>query len=460
MDTTYTVTDLSRAVARSLARAFPDEVWVEGEIRDLSRSRNGHVYFALVDPVSDAEVPPILPVTLFASDRAAVNRVLVRSGAMRMTDGVHVRVRGRVSHYGPRGTVQLRMTWIDTDFTAGKLAAERRALLEKLRTAGALERNAALPVPLVPLSIGLVTSIGSAAHADFLGELESSGYRFVVVVADARVQGGDAVGSVVAALDAVARANVGVVAIVRGGGAQTDLAAFDSEPVAQAIAGCRVPVFTGIGHEVDSTVADSVAARPLKTPTACAQEIIGIVESFSLRLRAAEIELARAAPETVGRRSDRLDELHGRVTAAAGLHMRRYEETVARATSLLRRHSGRALLGAEQRTSRMIGRVAIAPRAVLLSEDQRRRDATRRLRGSPQATLGRAALRLDALDTLRRAQSPATMLARGWSVTYGERGQLVRGPADARAGERLRTVTAGGDLTSVVEEQKTGDLTP
>ena len=132
---TYTVRELAKAVSRAVAHAFPDEIWVQGEIRDLSRASSGHVYFTLLDS-EDESGPAALPVTLFESDKVAVNRVLARSGAVRMTDGVEVRIRGRVSHYAARGTIQLRMTWIDPDFTLGKLAAARDRLIKSLKESG------------------------------------------------------------------------------------------------------------------------------------------------------------------------------------------------------------------------------------------------------------------------------------------------------------------------------------
>ena len=152
---TYTVSELTGRVSSVINRSFPDEVWVQGEIRDLSRSRNGHVYFSLVDPGTDGK-ESLLPVTLFASERFVVNRVLVRSGgAMRMTDGINVRIRGRLSLYSQRSTVQLRMMWIDTEFTLGQLAAERSALVKKLTEDGSLARNGALALPDLPLAIAV-----------------------------------------------------------------------------------------------------------------------------------------------------------------------------------------------------------------------------------------------------------------------------------------------------------------
>src|SRR4051795_127302 len=142
------VAELNSGIGTVLARAFPDELWVRGEIANLSRPPSGHVYFDLVD--GDCA----LAVTLWASDRQVVNAVLRRSGgAVRMTDGTEVRVRVRVTWYPKRGQVSLRMLSIDTAYTLGRLAEARELLLMRLKAEGLLVRQAALPLPAVPLRV-------------------------------------------------------------------------------------------------------------------------------------------------------------------------------------------------------------------------------------------------------------------------------------------------------------------
>lgn len=432
MEATYTVTELSRAIGRTLARAFPDELWVEGEIKDLSRSRNGHVYFTLVDPDSgDDQGQPaaVLPVTLFATDRGAVNRVLMRTGAVRMTNGVHVRIRGRVTHYPGRGTVQLRMSWIDTEYTIGRLAAERIAVLRRLDAAGLLEANARLPLPGVPLEVGVVTSIGSAAHADFLAELAGSGYAFTVTVVDARTQGPEAVTSLVRALDVLAMRGCAVAALVRGGGAQTDLAAFDDETLARTIALAPFPVLTGIGHEVDTTVADRVANRSLKTPTACAQALVAMVRAFEQRLDGLAAATVTAAVGGAQQAATGLGRRSGRLATATRLHLTRHGRSIDAATAAIGRRAPLATARASGATLRLASRTATATRHALTAEERR----------------------LDGLAAIQRTHDPGRMLARGWTLTYrGDR--LVRRPGDVAPGDHIRTETAGGGVRSVVEE--------
>lgn len=303
---TFTVAELNADIGAVLGRAFPEELWVRGEIANISRPPSGHVYFDLVD--ADCS----LAVTLWASDRQVVNAVLKRSGgAVRMTDGTEVRVRVRMSWYAKRGQVALRMLSIDTAYTLGRLAEARELLLRRLQDEGLLARQPALLLAPVPLTIGLVTSDNSAAAHDFLQTLEASGFAWKVVLADARVQGIEAEASVLGALERLLSVGVDAVCIVRGGGARTDLAAFDSEAIARAIATFPIPVLTGIGHEIDTTVADLVAHRRCLTPTACAAALVERVTEWYARLHDRRRSIIRAAVRAVD--TTTLDRLTGQL---------------------------------------------------------------------------------------------------------------------------------------------------
>src|SRR5690606_35263940 len=259
-DPTWSVTELAEAIALRLRTAFPDEVWVRGVIRNLNPARRGGtVWFDLVEPAADGDLsrPPraSLSVVLFDAARRRVNaRLTAAGGGVRMTDGTEVRIRGRITFYERGGRQQLQMSDIDPDFTLGRLAADRERVLRQLAAEGLLDRQSRLPRPTLPLRLGLVTSAGSAAEHDVLDELRASGIGFTVVRADVRVQGTRAPASVARGLRAVAARGVDLVLLVRGGGAATDLAAFDGEVIARAIAELEVPVLTGIGHDIDRSV--------------------------------------------------------------------------------------------------------------------------------------------------------------------------------------------------------------
>jgi len=405
---TYRVSDLTDAIQIALDVCFPDEVWVQGEISSLNRSPAGHVYFQLVE-AGEPGGPPVaqIAVTLFSSAKVSVNATLKRVGGMRMTDGVEIRLRGRLSVYGAQGKLQLRMTAIDPEYTLGRLASDREQLLRTLAAEGLVGRNGALALAVRPLRVGLVTSTGSAAEADFLHELEASGLGWEVTALDTRVQGGSAERGVAAALRQLASHRLDVIAVIRGGGARTDLATFDREVVARAIAGLAIPVITGIGHEIDRSVADDVAHTACKTPTACAAFLVSRARSFNDQVDTSWSHLARAAASHLERADRRVR------TAAAG--------------------------------------VARSGQAAVLAGDHQVGEASRRLaRAGPQG-VDRATARLDAAATRVGSLDPARALARGWSITRTADGDLVRSTEQLGAEDVLVTTFLDGTATSRIE---------
>jgi exodeoxyribonuclease VII large subunit len=448
---TFSVGELNALVRDSLRRAFPTEVWVRGEVQNLSRSGAGHTYFAVVEKAGRGDrVQSRLDVALFRDDRRGVDRALAEVPGAELGNDVEVRIRGRVTVYPPTGRYQLVMTGIDPVFTVGGIAANRERVLRALSTEGLLDANTRHALAPVPLRIGLITSSGSAAYHDFVHELERSPYAWQVVVVDVRVQGAAAARRIKWALGELSQLDVDAVVLARGGGSRADLAPFDTELVARAIAAMPVPVITGVGHETDRSVADEVAHTACKTPTACAQTLVQRVRDFvdrlddashrvsaqaRRRMAVATRELddatrraARTAPSALTRERARLDRAHGRVDELA---RRRTVEVAAQLDTCARRV---AELGRR------------VTRAGAQTVDGRERDIVT-LAGHH---LSRAALRLDASEGAVRALDPRRVLERGYSITRDADGRVLKDAAATSSGATLETELAGGRVTSRV----------
>lgn len=426
---TWTVAELHEALNGLLVHVFGDEVWIEGELRNVARPANGHVFFDLVDPGRDGDAnPPMLAVVLFATEKRAVNRHLAQQGgAVRMVDGVRVRIRGRLN-VGPRSRMQLRMSWIDPAYTVGVMGLERDRVLGLLAGEGLLAANRARSLPVAPLHVAVVTSVGSAAHADTLEVLTRSGRGFRVRVLDARTQGADAERSLVAALRAADHPDNDVVLLVRGGGARTDLVAFDSEAVARQIAASTLPVVTGIGHEIDRTVADEVAHSAHTTPTAAAAAVVALVDAAAGGLHDLTAQLGAAA--------------RGRLVRA-GAEVERGADRAGRAAT------GR-LGTAQHRVQHLAHRVAVAAPRSVDARAQVVEGLAARLPSAARRDLERADARLDELGARARAHDPVTALARGWSVSRGPDGRVLRSVSELREGDPVRVTLADGTVHTVV----------
>jgi exodeoxyribonuclease VII large subunit len=394
-------------------------------------------------------------VILFDDARRQVNARLAAGGnAVRMVDGTEVRVRGQPGYWPRGGRLQLQMSDIDPDFTLGRLAADRERLLRRLDGEGLLARQSELPDPLVPLRLGLVTSAGSAAEHDVLDELRRSGIGFRVFRADVRVQGYDAARSVAWGLGAVAARGVDAVLLVRGGGATTDLAAFDSELIARTIASLDVPVLTGIGHDIDHTIADEVAHGAYKTPTACAQAVVDDVRSFERRTVEVWQDVAVAVRRRLRTEAVRLSSCGRHVGVATRQALAAADRDLAARPQRVRRAATGALDRSARALERSAGRTSSSARGHLRGRELALVVAGQRLAHRPARLVAAAAHDLDRIEAQLRALDPARTLARGWSITRDAGGRVLRSAAGVAEGDTLTTTLADGDVHSTVTEAR------
>ena len=303
----FTVTQFSTTLKRTLKDIFDGGVWLEGEIEGMKSQPHatGH-YFSLIE--GEGRDKAKLDVKLF-SNSGDLKRVTAKLGhhGLEMKNGLRVRFFCEIDFYIPRGEVSLIIKDVDTQFTVGDIAAKREALLRALIEKGVDKINKRLPVPLVPLRLGVVSSSQAAGYIDTMKQLEESEIGFHVFLIDVNVQGDAAAPQIVAAIKTLSqRQDLDLVLIMRGGGSKGDLAVFDEESIALAISQCSHPVFTGIGHEIDTSIADIIAHSSHKTPTACAQAVIALVESFLGELAYSARELRSLTQGSLHRSRNRI----------------------------------------------------------------------------------------------------------------------------------------------------------
>ncbi len=428
---TYTVGELGDLINGALRRRFNDGVWVRGEIQGWNE-RGNHAYFRLVEEAErdDGSVAKAsLNVQFFANARMRL-RPMLQKNRLRLSDGLRVRIFGHLDFYPPSGTLGLKMSGIDPRFTLGDLAMQRDEVVRRLVVAGLYDANRGRALAAVPLRIGVVTSTSGAAWGDFVHELERSELGFRLRVIDVRVQGEQAVQMITDAVRTLGRhSDLDVVAVIRGGGARSELATFDDEHIATAIARCALPVFTGLGHEIDRSVADEVAHTSVKTPTACAAALVERVLAFRQRSELAWAGISRVADRSVGRAGADLGELAHALRHRVVAAVERGDERLVQRIARLRTGSERVLDRAHARLDTAAGGVRRTP-----------------------ARLEPESRHLDALVTRVRLLDPASTMDRGWSITRTADGRVVRDAADVRRGDEIVTTFASGTARSVIEE--------
>lgn len=398
------VWELTAQLKELVEEAFP-EVWVAGEISNFARPASGHCYFTLKD------------------DRAQLRAAMWRSTAARVRfdlhDGLEVVCRGRLEVYAPRGSYQLIVEAIEPR-GLGALELALRQLREKLAREGLFDPARKRALPRFVRRVAVVTSPTGAAIRDFLQVLARRWSGVEVLIVPTRVQGEGAADEIAAAMATANRLAPppDCIVLTRGGGSLEDLWAFNEEAVVRAVAASRVPVVTGVGHEIDVTLADLAADVRALTPSEAAERVVPATDELLAQWRQldhrltaamrARLSAARARWDDVARRrplrrpfdlihdlSRRLDELDGRLRRAAAAHWRQLR----------------------QRTEQL-------------------------------------AARLEAL-------SPLAVLARGYSITYRDGDDRpIRHADELTPGQRIRTRLARGEATSRVETVEPDDPAP
>ena len=434
-----TVAELDRAIKGAVEDAFASPVWVEGEVTGARPAPTGHLYFCLKDEREEAAID----VVMYRTNVSPRMRTLC-------VDGARLRLRGRPTLWAPRGRLQL---------VADRLqAAGRGALLEaierlkaKLAAEGLFAPEHKRPIPCEPRIVGVVTSAtGAVIHDVCRVAFRRGGAR--ILLAPAQVQGAGAVESICRALAHIQRVReVDVVVLGRGGGSADDLAAFNEEAIVRAVAGCRVPVVTAVGHDVDVTLVDFAADARAATPSQAAEMVVPDRRARAELLRRTRLHLARA--------------MHGRVTHERVAHERfarrlgdprlaiaahqqtlddRLTRLVARAQSAIGRRRD-ALAHADRKLAALHPRAILArERAQLVGLDHRLGAVWSSAFARREAVLQRTSARLD-------AYSPLKVLARGYAIATRDDGRAVRSGDDVVPGESLHVRVRDARVEARVE---------
>jgi exodeoxyribonuclease VII large subunit len=437
----HTVSRLNRKVQSRLNECFPLLIWVEGELTNLSRPASGHWYFTLKDE--------------YAQVRCAMFRNRNMILRFSPSNGLHVLVQARISLYEPRGEFQLAIEHLEP---AGEGVLQRafEALKRKLAAEGLFDLSRKKPLPAFPRCLGVITSPTGAALQDILNVLKRRFPPLTVRLYSTSVQGEGASAQIVGAIAAANRDRAcDVLVLARGGGSLEDLLPFNDESVARAIAGSRIAIVSGLGHETDFTIADFVADLRAPTPSAAAELISPDGPLLLARIREMESVLHRCMARSLLDLRQRLGWLSGRL----GLqhpHQRllrdiqRVDELQLRAT--------RALLMRVAGLRTVVGQLLVraqhrSPERQVFALHTRFMALTQKLDTLALARLLKERHRLDCIRSALQAVSPFATLDRGYALVLRSRDrQLLRVSTDVSPGEIIDIRLSRGGMLGVVSE--------
>lgn len=429
----YRVSELVRLASRALESRFAT-VWVEGEVSNLRAP--GHLYFTL----KDAEAQ--LGVVLFRAEALRLK--------FRLTDGLKLRVRGRLTIYDQQGKFQLQADFAEPA-GLGALQLQFEQLKRRLEAEGLFRVERKRRLPFLPRCIGVATSPTGAAVRDIV-RVASRRCPVRILIAPCQVQGEAAASEIVRALRALERRpEVELIIVGRGGGSIEDLWAFNEEAVARAIAACRVPVISAVGHEIDFTIADFVADQRAATPSQAAELALPVHAELVARIEDLDARLERAAERLLILSRQRLDDRTERLRMMIGRHLGGRRAALASLTQRLGELHPRARLG---RNRTALERFATRLERPLRERLRQRRQALTRLEqrlyAAMQQGLARrhrafaaAAGKLDALSPLR-------VLDRGYAVVRRPEGEVVTRAQALAPGDALSIQLGDGAVDAVV----------
>lgn len=427
------VTDLNRFVANVLGQQVP-QLWVKGEISNLTIAASGHWYFSLKD------------------DNAMVSSAMFRGRAtyvdFRPQNGMEVEVLGQVGLYEQRGNYQLIVEQM-RQAGKGNLHEEFLRIKNKLIQEGLCDSERKKSLPSFIQKVGIVTSLGAAALQDVLTAIRRRAPYMKVIIYPSLVQGREAPAALRQALvQASQRNEVDALLLVRGGGSIEDLWAFNDEHLARLIAEMPMPVVSGVGHETDFTIADFVADVRAPTPTAAAELVSVTAESLLGILDGYTYRLSRGLTHRLQNLSIRLDRASTRLVSPqqrlAQLQQKYHylQKTLQQSISQIVKHKA-SVLAQELRTLQSV-------RPNIKQYHQGVEQLRTRLARATPLVLQRKHTQLLAKEEALQAYNPRAILKRGYSITYNQQSHVVRQAETVQAGDKLRIELGNGQLDVVV----------
>jgi len=439
----FTVSRLNQAVQGLLEGTFP-LIWVEGELSGVARPASGHLYFTLKD--SGAQV------------RCALFRNRAQLLRFRPGDGMQVLVRARVGLYAPRGDYQLIVEHME-EAGDGALRRAFDELKNRLEKEGLFDPEHKRPLPRFPRRLGVITSPTGAAIRDILSVLRRRFPGLPVLIYPVPVQGEAAAPAIARALRTASdREDCDVLILARGGGSLEDLWAFNEEVVARALYDCAIPVVSGVGHEVDVTIADLAADLRAATPSAAAELVSPLRDEWQLHVQRQARQLIERMDRRLREQALRVQTLERRLRQQ---HPERRLQSQAQRVDELERRLGIAmdhrLRHHQSRLARLEGRLQHrSPARALERLESRQTQLRLRLDSALRRRLDRLESRLTGAGRALHSVSPLATLGRGYSILSTPEGQVIRDAAQVQVNDRLEARLGKGKLFCTVVQKDEG----
>ena len=421
---------LLATVKEVVAEAFPVPVWVKAEISSWSPRANGHCYLEL-SQTRGGKLVAQTRAMIWSWKYPVLKGSFEKETGQPLQAGLTVLVQVKVNYSELYG-VSLYVEDIDPAFTLGEQALEKKRLIERLTRDGYMEMQKELALPDIPRRLAVVTSKTAAGYQDFRNHLlkNEDGYAFILDLFEASMQGADAPASISEAIQDASEKGYDAILILRGGGSELDLACFDDEELAVAIATCPVPVVTAIGHDKDVHIADMVAGISVKTPTALADLFL---DAFRAQDKAAQdrgARISRALQRRIGDAEKALETRFAKVRVALQRRAGELEAPLQRSLNRISRGLTRKLSDA----TRLVDASA------------------HRVRFAAGARIGTEVSKIALKEALIKASDPRNILSLGYVLVTGKDNKVLKTVDRVHVGDRIGVRFSDGSLTAKVDQ--------
>ncbi|HOE04610.1 MAG TPA: exodeoxyribonuclease VII large subunit [Bacteroidales bacterium] len=446
--------ELNQLIGESLSNQLPDYYWVVAEINHITENRQGHCYLELVEKATDSDqIVASSKAIIWANRYRFIRPYFEHTTGKPLSASMKLLLRVSVEFHAVYG-LSLLVHDIDANYTLGDLQRKRQEIIDNLIQQGVFDMNKTLMLPEVIQSIAVISSSGAAGYGDFVNQLNDNifGYRFTVTLYNAIMQGNQTEKSVIEAFNHIynARKQPDVVVLIRGGGAKTDLAAFDSYDIAFHITQFPVPVFTGIGHERDDSIADMVSHSRFKTPTAVAASIVEHNRNY-------EEELNETYQSISGLSRNRLHDHFSLMNYLAFTLVSRSRDILSRASAVHDKLASATINSAGTAIARhyhLLDTLGQQMHTFVTVETLKARSALSALqtefRNTPLRIVKQHSETLNHYEKNIEFSNPKTILKRGFSITR-HNGKAVGSAASLLPGDIIQTEFSDGIVDSKVE---------
>ena len=447
------LSELQLIIKDSIYLAMPDMYWVAAEISEIRENYAGHCYLELIEKhPDDKNVRARVKAVIWSNRYRFLKSLFENVTGEQMKAGMKVLVKIKVDYHEIYG-LSLIISDIDPSYTAGDMALKRQMILKRLGDEGVLMMNKELELPFVPQRIAVISSASAAGYGDFIRQLKENpgGYVFYTALFESIMQGTETEQSVIRALERISlNAELfDVVAIIRGGGSQSDLSWFDNYNLAYFVTQFPLPVITGIGHEKDMSVTDMVAFRSLKTPTAVADFLIGSVSEAETYLNQLSTRIAENTRSVITRYRDITESFRTKLIPVARLAVSDSKEELSNRIigiiNIGKEYIIRAGFLPKNLYSRLISSSGSFIVTRKTSLERKRLD----LNNLTMSSLGNSRKKLAESENSLNILNPVNVLKRGYTIT-SKNGEIIKKSHILKSEDIIDTMFSDGSVTSKI----------